>query len=296
MNEQKRPLIKQGWLRALIFLLPWLGVAYLFDTGASKTIGYLWGNEAAEMGGNLPTIVRFFIAAIGSTVVVWLWRKLIDRRSFTSLGFQYKNFEIDAWIGFFTAPVLLGIGTLLLAFLSYLQFSTFQIDAEQLLLEAVLMLIIAYSEEVVVRGYLLNNLLQSMNKWAALSVTALFFGLLHLGNPDATALSIINILAAGFLLGVNYIYTKNLWFGMLFHFSWNFFQGPVFGYEVSGLQFSGIFQQNLTGPQIWTGGSFGFEGSLLCPVLTIAATVIYIFYFSKKYPSHPLAAPAPFFG
>ena len=79
-------------------------------------------------------------------------------------------------------------------------------------------------------------------------------------------------------------YTKNLWFGLMLHFSWNFFQGPVYGFEVSGIKFSGIFQQSISGPDLWTGGVFGFEGSFLCSLLMLLAVIMTGFFFNKKYP------------
>jgi hypothetical protein len=83
-----------------------------------------------------------------------------------------------------------------------------------------------------------------------------------------------------------------LWFGIFFHFSWNFFQGPVFGYEVSGLGLESIIQQTLMGPTIFTGGPFGFEGSLLCPVLLLLATTFFAYLFNKRYAQPALTKQA----
>ncbi len=75
-----------------------------------------------------------------------------------------------------------------------------------------------------------------MNKWVALLITSVLFALFHEANPDVSVFAIINILFAGILIGLNYIFTKNLWFGICFHFAWDYFQGPVLGYEVSGVE------------------------------------------------------------
>ncbi len=284
MNIAVKPLIAYGWLRVLLFLALWMAIAFLADLGASFFIALIWPVSPVENVTNIQTLFRFLVAALATTLVVFIFRKWIDRKDFTSLGFQFKSYQTDAWIGFFTAPAAIGLGTLILIVLKYLHFSSIDFNLASLFIHLLLMLVIAWSEELVVRGYMLNNLLQSFNKWVALSITAVFFALLHLANPEVTVLSVLNILVAGFLLGINYIYTRNLWFGIFFHFSWNFFQGPVFGYEVSGLPFKGIFQQIATGPYLWTGGPFGFEGSLLCVLLLLAATIVFNHFFLNRTP------------
>jgi hypothetical protein len=57
----------------------------------------------------------------------------------------------------------------------------------------------------------------------------------------------------------------------------------VLGYDVSGLQLSSLFQQSLLGPELWTGGPFGFEGSLLCPLLLAVTLAVFAYAFNKRY-------------
>jgi membrane protease YdiL (CAAX protease family) len=93
----------------------------------------------------------------------------------------------------------------------------------------------------------------------------------HLGNLHIDVIAVVNLLAGGFLLGINYIYTRNLWFSILFHFSWNFCQGSVLGYEVSGLGFQSLLQMEKNGNTLLTGGQFGFEGSVIATILLVIA-------------------------
>jgi uncharacterized protein len=138
---------------------------------------------------------------------------------------------------------------------------------------------VAVSEETVFRGYILNNLAQSVNKWVALGISALLFALFHAGNPGITQLALLNLFLAGLLLGLNYLYTQNLWFAIMFHFSWNFFLGPVLGYEVSGLPLNSLLQQSIQGPDWITGGEFGLEGSVLDGIFSIVSfTLLLVIY------------------
>ncbi len=282
MNHPYKPLIKQGWLRALLFLLPWLVCTMVFELAASFIIVEVFKMEQAPLGDNLQSLLKYLMIVPGTVLLIWIWRKIIDKEDLLSLGFRWKGFESEAILGFLTAPLLLGVGTLVLVLLGYISYSGVEFDPMQLTIEFVLMFLISFAEELVVRGYLLNNLLQSLNKWVALGSSSVFFALMHLSNPDVTVLSFANIVVAGCLLGINYIFTKNLWFGIFLHFSWNFFQGPIYGYEVSGIKLTSLFQQSIQGPAFYSGGPFGFEGSFFCLLLLTIALLFWANRFYKR--------------
>jgi membrane protease YdiL (CAAX protease family) len=145
------------------------------------------------------------------------------------------------------------------------------------------MVTVAFTEELMFRGYILGNLMQSMNKWLALILSSLVFAVVHVANPDIGFIPVLNIFLAGIFLGLNFLYTKNLWYSIALHFSWNFMQGPILGYDVSGYKLQGFFSQTITGPTYITGGEFGFEGSVVCSALLIIATLILYYIFERRY-------------
>ena len=81
-----------------------------------------------------------------------------------------------------------------------------------------------------------------------------------------------------------YIYTRNLWFAIFFHLSWNFLQGPVLGFPVSGLKLPALLQVTITGEDLLTGGKFGFEGSIIQSLLFLVANIILFFYYRRRSP------------
>lgn len=280
---KQNPLIQQGWLRALIYFGGVSVIVYFFSNLSSFVTGQV--EAGTEKGDETALQFGIMYSLMGLIIFIYTWvsRKFIDKKSFESLGFKWKGYSNEAALGFFAAIALLGIGSVILVSIGYLSFITVNFDAGALFLEIAIMIVVAFVEELLFRGYLLNNLLLSMNKWGALSITAALFSLFHGSNPDITLFAVLNIFLAGILLGINYIFTKNLWFGIFFHFAWNYFQGPVLGYDVSGLKLTPLLQQSISGPDVWTGGLFGFEGSLLCPLLLVVAIIVFIYAFSKRY-------------
>lgn len=271
-------MIPFGWLRALLFLLLLLPVSYSSSLLADNLLSDNKDGGTSATDFNLT----YIIMAACFLLVVIVFRIIVDRKSFSSLGFPIKGFEQDAGAGFFTGTLVLSVGSLALVVFGYLHFTAIEADMEELFLSFVFFMIVAFSEELIFRGYLLNNLLDSFKPWPALVISALIFGLVHMANPGSDWLPILNIFIAGFLLGINYIYTRNLWFSMMFHLSWNFFQGPIYGFEVSGYPAKGLFVQFVEGPQWVTGGSFGFEGSVVATVITLLALFFFAQYYHKK--------------
>ena len=133
-----------------------------------------------------------------------------------------------------------------------------------------------------IRGYILSNFSDSMNKYIALVVSSLLFAVMHLANANVTILSFVNIFLAGILLGIYYIHKRNLWFPISLHFSFNFFQGPIFGFEVSGVDVTGVIIHKVRGPDLITGGIFGFEGSIIATLLLLISIVVLHFKFEEK--------------
>lgn len=283
----KKPLISQGWLRTIIFMMTYL-IALTVVSLIAFGIWFVFQDKGTADRSKFQILIdsnfRFniFINTVSAILSVWFSRKYIDKQSILSLGFVWKGFKNHALTGLFGGIAMLSFGTIFLIILKYLSFTNFEFNWLALLNGAMMMVLIAFYEELIFRGYILNNLMQDINKWWALAISAFIFMCVHLGNPGMDFLSSVEIFIAGIALGINYIYTKNLWFGFGLHFSWNFLQGPILGYQVSGINLPSTLHQSLTGPTFITGGAFGFEGSALCFIVNITFIVILVCVYEKK--------------
>lgn len=283
MQDQpgKMPLITQGWVRAILFLIIFLGG--ILVTGVligtiihTSNIPILAGNSNSDL-----TIIGLLSISALSVILVVLFRIFIDRKSLSSLGFKLKDHKEDATVGLLLGIVLACVCALILYATKNIEWNDVTLSRD-LSMIAGLMIVSALAEEIVFRGYILNNLLESMNKWGALIISAVLFAAVHINNPNIIITAMLNLFAGGMLLGINYIYTKNLWFSILLHFSWNFFQGPLLGFPVSGIEFKSVLQMESKGNLILTGGEFGMEGSILTGIVLMIAWLLLYFAYERK--------------
>lgn len=145
--------------------------------------------------------------------------------------------------------------------------------------------LIACSEELVFRGILFRMLYTRWNYLIAMIISGLIFGLAHLPNPNATIWSAIAIaIEAGLLLGAAYKVSGTLWFPIGIHWAWNFTEGPLLGFNVSGTSdFGSLLNPTIRGAKIFTGGDFGPEASIITVILGLMLVALFTHKaFSKE--------------
>ncbi|GHO98169.1 CAAX amino protease [Reticulibacter mediterranei] len=123
----------------------------------------------------------------------------------------------------------------------------------------------AIQEELIFRGVIFRKLEASFGSWIALGISAILFGFIHLLNPAKSLVGALAIIVtAGVLIAIVYILTRSLWWTIGIHLGWNYFEGSVFGSQISGHTLPGYFSSVLTGPAAWSGSGFGPEAGLAC--------------------------------
>ena len=135
--------------------------------------------------------------------------------------------------------------------------------------------VVAVGEEIVFRGIMFRLLDSQFNLWVALIFSSFLFGAAHIINPNATVVSTVGIsLASGVLFGLLFKYYRTLWVPIGIHWSWNFVQGTVTGCPVSGgAPDYSILQSVTSGPELFTGGLFGPEASIITMIAGLAPCI-----------------------
>lgn len=271
----------QGWTRVLLIIAPYFIVVGLFQfVGAyvaGKEISPEYIQETTEQH-----LTTSFFGLLGTLLVIYLFVELVDEERFADVGMHLRNHIKGVFLGLTTGLFIMVAGYLVLDALNQIKFAETIFLGGEFLMTVLLFLIVSISEEIFFRGYILRNFMASMNKYVALFVSALFFALMHAANPNLTLIGNINLFLAGILLGLPYIYTKNLMFPIALHFSWNFFQS-IIGFNVSGMDSYSLIEFKIKESTILNGGDFGFEGSVLATILQIILIVaLYLVFNNRK--------------
>jgi hypothetical protein len=269
------------WARILIALVASTILSILLQVVVFKLLKINFtGLDSIKNFTPIQLLLLEFLMLVSTIITVLILRKYVDKKTFTSIGFTSTGFVKQTTLGFITACVMYLVGTAILYYSNQIQFIAVNFNANTLFFSFLLCIVIALNEEILVRGYILGNLLdKSKSKYIALVISALIFSCMHLLNFNITVLSTINIFLAGIILGAVYIFTRSLWFSISLHLFWNFLQGPILGYHVSGFNFKPLFVQNLIENNFINGGEFGFEGSIVCTIITALLSYVIIRYY-----------------
>ena len=258
-------LLRSPLLRMIYFVLM-LSLFTVIARWLSKVTA-IPANSLKTMSANLASTV---LTVLPFVQAYWLLAKGIERRPLSELDWRKSPHLL--W-GLLAALLLFALVTAELWAANAYSISGYG-DAPLWTLFLLTAVVPGIAEEIVSRGILFRLTEEGLGTWIALLVSALFFGLGHLGNPGATVWSSLAIaIEAGLLFGLLFHVTRSLWWCIGLHAGWNFVQGAVFGIPVSGIQVDGLLDSQLQGPDWLDGGGFGAEASVLtvltCSVISL---------------------------
>jgi membrane protease YdiL (CAAX protease family) len=237
---------------------------------------------------SIDQILGSAIGFIGITLSVFVARRYLDRRPFLSLGLTIDRSSLqDVITGFGVAGLLiagifwteLGFGWLRVEEFAWQQMPPMKL-AGDLLLMLLLFMMVGWQEELQYRGYSLHNLENGLNRSWGVGLSSLIFAISHLSNPNISIVAIFGLIFSGVFLAFPFILTRRLWLSIGLHTGWNFFEGTIFGFQVSGLSgMPRLIVQSVDGPTLITGGEFGPEaGIILYPIIILGCLIIAIYY------------------
>ena len=210
------------------------------------------------------------------------WVKFIEKNPLSTLGFVKRN-----WLKYLSWGVLISLLQMGVIALVYQVGGIGTFELNELSLEPILFILGLFpfwllqggTEEVATRGWLLTRIAARANLPLAIAISSSLFGILHLGNSGVTFLSVLNIVLDGVLAGLLLVYTDSIWLVVAQHGTWNYVQGNLLGFQVSGTGAdASIFSFTMgSGPDWLTGGEFGAEGSIITTlVLLVSVVIVYL--------------------
>lgn len=275
MYDRVKPAIKAGGFIFFLFIvsilisIPILG-AYALMGGDSDLI---WAEDASTIEAALTSSFALFVAVLCTARI-----------------FKFSKNWAFSWseVGIVKHKILsnlikgIGIGILLilLSVLPLIAFDAISITANNLAFAdlagyLLVFCLVAIGEELLIRGYILSYLVKYYPRVFAVLISAIIFSLLHIFNGNFNLLECFNLILVGIFLAALKFRYQNLWVPVGTHFSWNFMQGSVLGFPVSGIDVPSIYLISFEENTIFNGGLFGIEGSILSTVVFIAL-VIYL--------------------
>ena len=225
-------------------------------------INHVLGAKSNDAAGLLSA----FIGAAIFFAAYWLFVRFVERRPVDEFAWPPAVKELAAGIAIGLLLFSLIIGAMA-ALGSYRVIGTQ--GAGVLPLALSIGIFPGFSEEIAIRGLFFRLFERWLGSWAALALSAAFFGMGHLANPGATWLAAVGIaFEAGIMLAAVYMLTRRLWVAIGLHAAWNFAEGGIYGTPVSGLTIDGLLRPWIGGSDLVTGGAFGPEASL--PAMAVA--------------------------
>ncbi|MCB0088655.1 MAG: CPBP family intramembrane metalloprotease [Caldilineaceae bacterium] len=231
----------------------------------------------------IDTILSILSVILGVVAAITWWRNGQSIRKGFGLTFGV------AALGDFGAGLLITFLGMAGIFLVTLLLRATQIvgvgfDAGDMLNGILLFTVGAIYEEILFRALLLNGLVVVLGgrKWVAILLSAAVFGVVHLSNPGASPISAFGNALGGIIYGMAFLGGRNLWLPLGLHFSWNFSQGPILGFPVSGFEFLGLIRQETVGSVLVTGGAYGPEAGLVGMFFRFVIMAMVLFYLQRR--------------
>jgi membrane protease YdiL (CAAX protease family) len=244
-------------------------------------------NSASIVDANNPVTNYIFqlVGIVTMIIAVYMILRLIDKKRFKDAGVVglkkgARHLGFGLILGAVSMTVIFAV--LLLTKNISLTNSFIQPNFSWSTLSGlILFILVGFEEEFFSRGYCMMVLQQTGKRWVMVFVSALIFSLLHVGNSNVKIFGLVNIFLVGVLFAYMVIKTNNIWMAIGYHITWNYFQGNIFGFPVSGMESNGLFGIEVLKDNLLTGGAFGPEAGILTTAVILIGLLVVSRYNGK---------------
>jgi membrane protease YdiL (CAAX protease family) len=266
--------VRSGWKFAayvMFFLILYLAAAVIVTSILAPSAEELMDNQLVVLAMNQFAL---FIPAAGAML---LTVRFLDHRPLRTFGVGFMpNWRAHLLWGLGIAAVMLGVmlaGCYAFGYVA-MRWTGGQAPPQILLATLGILMVAALNEELVFRGFPLQLLVEGIGQWPAVIAMSMLFGALHLFNPNASWLGVLNTVVAGVMLSLAYVRTRSLALPYGIHIGWNAGLGFVFGFPLSGIDLASLWTTGTAGSETVLGGGYGPEGGLLATFIFASAALM----------------------
>ncbi|SCP97801.1 CPBP family intramembrane glutamic endopeptidase [Anaerobium acetethylicum] len=242
-------------------------------------ITYLTTEDGLKLMGTFEKILMFAQELIMIFTPLIAWR-FIMKRPLSNMGLgSIKKHGKDLTAGLLFGAVSMSIvfAVIVMTGSGVVASWTPQVSTDTFVY-LLLFILVGFAEEIYGRGFIMSALRQTRNVPVVVIVSSIIFSLLHSMNPGINFVSYFNIFLVGLLFAYMYLKSGNIWMCIGYHITWNYFQGNVFGFPVSGTNTQGLISTTYPKENAINGGVFGPEGGLV-----VTAILIFSFLVVKRF-------------
>ncbi len=285
--------LRSGWkiafftLAMFAIILAVSMVMFLFVIFILMTQGKLHLNSLYDINSDfyqqMSTYGMYVQEIIMIIAPIFTWR-IILKKPLSSMGLSgfIKN-KTD-----FLSGLLFGIISITIVFLVIIASNQAEVVSWQprfspdLLTGLILFIFVGFAEEIYGRGFVISTLRQTRRYPVMILVSSVLFSLMHSMNSGVGVLPYLNLFIAGMLFAYMYIKSGTLWMCIGYHITWNYFQGNIYGFNVSGIATKSIFTTVYQNDNLINGGKFGPEGGLIVTVILLLGFLFTKYYYRNK--------------
>ena len=250
--------------------------------------------ELMKFMSSAPCLIGMMVGYVATIACYYLIVRVFEKRPAGTMGLPFGTAP-ERKKAFLSYGRGLGIGLLMMSAVFFLLTLTGQSRVDRIGLDASFVpLFVIYilmwlpqgaSEEIMTRGYMIPRLSARFGRAAAVVISSLYFGLLHSFNNGFSLPALVNLILFAVFAAFLALYSENIWAVCAVHSVWNFAQGNLFGFEVSGTATSSsvLLTTSADGAsELLTGGSFGPEGGLFVTAVLLVGIGVLILLSRRK--------------
>lgn len=276
MNKEEKKIGKANklWTKVLKFLAVTMSINTIvtFVSAIVKKSFF----QKALFEDDACNLVQLYGSIIGIVLVI-LYIHCFEKRTMASLGIKNRHIFRKYIKGIYIGTLLLSIIVMTGVLSNVLNFEGMNENAN---IKIILLffggfLLQGLYEELIFRGYFMTSITGKNPIFISVFLNSIIFGFVHGFNNGFQAFSLLNLILFGIFESIYWLKAGSIWECSAVHTMWNFVQGPIYGFHVSGVeQPQSLFEFKIKNCELLNGGTFGLEGSLLTTVVLVSAIVI----------------------